>query len=39
MGAIREYNFADFINAIKNQLGQECEEKISQNSQKFKINI
>ena len=36
MGAIREYNFNDFINAIKNQVGQEQAEKIDQSSQRLK---
>ena len=36
MGAIQNYSFNDFINAIKNQLGQESAEKIEQNSSKFK---
>ena len=36
MGVIREYNFNDFINAIKNQVGQEQVEKIDQSSQRLK---
>ena len=36
MGAIQNYRFDDFINAIKKQLGQESAEKIEENSSKFK---
>ena len=36
MGPIREFNFSDFTNAIKNQLGNVFDAKVEENMQGLK---